>query len=101
MALVEYVKIIRKRISTETPHADEAAKPREHTSTTGGSAKMYNLFRNQLSDFSENWKEFYLKNHLYTPAHIVKMCSIIPYTRHLFNYVRSSFIHNSQKLETT
>ena len=35
-----------------------------------------------------------------TPGHIHQNCSTIP-QRHLLNYFHSSFIHNSQKLETT
>ena len=35
-----------------------------------------------------------------TPGHIPKRCPTIP-QGHLLNYVHSSFIHNSQKLETT
>ena len=35
-----------------------------------------------------------------TPVHIPKTCSTMP-QGHLVNYAHSSFIHNSQKLETT
>ena len=35
-----------------------------------------------------------------SPEHIFKGHSILP-QGHLLNYVHSSFIHNSQKLETT
>jgi hypothetical protein len=53
---------------------------------------------NQSARFSENWDEF-----SQDPA--ILHLDIYPkdaplYHRHLFNYAHSSFIHDSQKLET-
>jgi hypothetical protein len=38
---------------------------KEHSSTAGESANLYNHYGNQIGGFSENWKEFYLKTQLY------------------------------------
>jgi hypothetical protein len=68
-------------------------------SIAGKSANLYNHFGNQFVGFSENWEYFYLNSQLYHFwAYNQK---ILHHSTKTLNYVHSSFIHNSQKLETT
>ena len=54
-----------------------------------------NLSVSQKIGSSSTWRSNYS-----TPGHITKRCSTIPQW-HMIHYVRSSFISNIQKLETT
>jgi hypothetical protein len=85
---------------TSDTHAVKDVKQAEHSTIANGNAILYSNFGNQYGSFSENWKSTYLKTQLYSPGYTPKVCSTIP-QGHLLNYVHSSFICNSQTLETT
>jgi hypothetical protein len=46
-----------------TADAGKVVEKEEHSSIASRNASWYNHFGNQSSGSSENWKEFYLKNH--------------------------------------
>jgi hypothetical protein len=83
-----------------TADAGEDVKQGEHSSIAGGSANLYNHFGNQFGGFQKTENSATSRPSYTTPGHIPKRCSNIP-QRHLLNSVHSSFIRNSQKLETT
>ena len=81
-------------------YAEENVEKGEHSSIAGRNTNLYNQFGNQYGGFSENWETTYLRIQQYHSWHIPKRCSIM-LQKHLFNYVHSTIICNSQNLETT
>jgi hypothetical protein len=69
-------------------------------SIAGGSEMLDSHFRNQLLIAKKTENSFTTRPTYTTPGHISKWCSNIP-QRHLLSYVHSTFIHNSQTMETT
>jgi hypothetical protein len=72
----------------------------KHSSIGGRIANWYNHPGNQSGDSLKNWKQIHLKTSNTSLGNIPKRCPTMP-QRHVFHYVHSSFICDSQKLETT
>lgn len=77
-------------------HADKDMKKGEHYYSDDGG----NTCRNQFGGFSEHWQYFYLKKQYYYSRAYTQRFSTIP-KRLIVRYVHNSFIHNTQKLETS
>jgi hypothetical protein len=89
-----------KFISQVTTHVEEDVVKEEHSSIAGRIANWFNHSENQSRGSSENWKYIYLKTCYTTLGNITKRCPTMP-EGHVFHYVYSSYICDSQKLETT
>ena len=81
-----------------TSHAEEHVEQGEQSLVVHGSKNVYRHYGSQYVDFPENWELIYQRPRSDTLGHIPKGCPILP-QENLLNYVNSSFIHNSQKLE--
>lgn len=81
--------------------AVEDVEQEKHFSIAGGSANLHNYFGNQFGIFSEKLGTVLPQDTAIPLLGISpRRCSNTP-QRHSLNCVHSSFIHNSQKLETT
>lgn len=67
----------------------------KHSSTAGRSANLYNHSGSQLGSHSENWEDPAMPHLNFYPK------DAQPSQGHLLSYVHNSFVHSSQKLETT
>jgi hypothetical protein len=83
-----------------TTHVGEDVEKEEHSSIAGGIANWYSHPGNQSGSSSENWKYIYLKTQLNHSWEYTPKCPTMP-QGHVFHYIHSSLICNSQKLETT
>jgi hypothetical protein len=84
----------------EILYAGKGMEQGAHFFIPGGSANLYNHFGNQFGSFSQNGIVLPQDPPTPTFGYIHKRCSNILQI-HLLSCVYSSFIHNSQKLETT
>ena len=76
---------------------DKDVEQEKHSFIDGGSANLYNCFENQFADSSENRLDLSPDPSIPLLGRYVNEAP----QGHLLNYVHTSFIHNSQKLETT
>ena len=84
-----------------TAHTGKDVEQGELSSITGVSENLHNHCGNQYGISLENWESTYLKTQVHQSlGHIHKGYCVLP-QGHFLNYAHFSFIHNSQKLETT
>jgi hypothetical protein len=89
------------KVNEMAAHAGKDVEQGEYTLISGGCTKFYNNFGNQCRGFSKISVSDSTSRPCYnTPGSISQRYPTLP-QGHLLNYVHSSFIHNSQILETT
>jgi hypothetical protein len=78
----------------------EDVEKEEHSPIAGRIANWYNHSGKKPEGDSESWKEIYMKTQLYHAWEYTQRCPTMT-KWHLFHYVHSGLICESQKLETT
>jgi hypothetical protein len=91
---------LRSKIQV-TADAGKDVEKAEHSSIVGGIASLYNHSGNQSGSSSGNWTQYYQKIQQCLSWVFIQKMFLLVIRTHMLQYIHSSLIYSSQKLERT